>query len=154
MSANVTVKNVSSILVASIRKPQPRGQVSPFISASAISLLVFAKETSVDVNGRGFVIYHNPSDTNGDVDIEVCLPVSKAGQDRGDIKFKEVAGGSSASLIATGPYDQLPAQQEEVKKWCEANSLKYTQVREVFLKGPQETKNTAEFQTEILFVAA
>ena len=37
--------------------------------------------------------------------------------------------------LIEGPYDQLPSHQEEVKKWCEANSLKYTQIREVFLKG-------------------
>jgi effector-binding domain-containing protein len=99
--ATVSEKQVGDQLIASIRKTQPQKLVGSFISASAISLMVYAKELNIDPNGRGFTIHHKIGE---EVDIEVCLPVSKSGQDRGDIKFKEVKGGNAASLVFKGNH--------------------------------------------------
>lgn len=94
-----TTKEVPDQIVASIRKQIPQDQVGPFIPSSAIALIAQAKEQGLDIVGRGFTIYHKQGE---DVDVEICLPVAKPGEKRGDITFRTVKGGSATSLLVTG----------------------------------------------------
>jgi len=152
---NVQLRNVEEVTIVGIRKEQPRNQVSPFISSSAISLLVYLKEAGIAPSGYGFTITYlrnGNEEENGSVDIEACIPVSKSGQDRGEIHFHSLSGGNAACLLVKGAYDQLDKARAELRSWCEKNKHNFTQIRDVFLKGPQETKNSAEYETEIQFL--
>jgi len=149
MGDSVTLKQIDDQIIASIRKEQPQDDLGPFVSSSAISLLVYAKEKGVSVAGRGFVIYHSQGEN---VDMEVCLPVSKSAEDRGDIKFRDIKGGKAASLIHKGIWENLPQAHERLRKWAKDNSHPFKEVREVFLKGPQETKVGEEYETELLYL--
>lgn len=165
MAAAVTEKNIAPQLVISIaRHNQPLTQVGALLASSVISLMVYLKELGISIAGTGFTIYHKHGET---VDFEVCLPVDKSGQDRGDIKFKEAKGGVAASTsisgnvflsfdailnIVSGGYDKLQPTHEMMKKYCADNGKAYTEIREVFHKGPTQTKNSDEYQTELLYL--
>lgn len=100
MAAAVTEKSIAPQLVVSIaRHNQPLSQVGALLASSVISLMVYLKEVGISISGTGFTIYHKHGET---VDFEVCLPVEKSGQDRGDIKFKEAKGGVAASTSFSG----------------------------------------------------
>jgi len=141
---------ISSQFVASIRKDQPPNHLGSFISSSAISLLAYLKEVKIDLAGRGFTIKHTSGGDN--VDIEVCLPVVKTGQDRGDIKFREVKGGKAASITITGPYHLISGGYDALQKWLDENKHKLIEVREIFIKGPTETSDTSKYVTEIQYI--
>jgi len=148
--AQISEKKIPDQTVASIKKVQSLKHVGSFISASAISLIVYAKELGISPNGRGFTI-HKPAAAEGEAEVEVCLPVSKSGQDRGDIHFREVKGGTAASSVAKGSYEKVPDAHAAMKKGCESKNQKVTEVREVYLKGPQETKDSSQWETELLY---
>ncbi len=98
--AAIEQKDVPTMMVASIRKDQPKGQIFAFISASAIQMMVYLKELGIGIAGRGFTVHHD--DKAESIDIAACFPVSHSGQDRGDIKFHELAGGKAVCVNVKG----------------------------------------------------
>ena len=100
MAAPISEKDIPPQLVISVaRNNQPLSQVGAVLASSVISLMVYLKELGIGIAGAGFTLYHKHGET---VDFEVCLPVDKSGQDRGEIKFKEVKGGKAASTTLSG----------------------------------------------------
>jgi len=151
----VEPREIPNLTIASIRKEVLHNQLSPFVSASAISLLVYLKEIGAAVAGNGFTVLHlknGKEEENGLFDVEVCCPAAKAGQDRGDIKFRQIDGGKAAATIMKGGYDNIEASRAKVRDWCNTNGHSFKQIREVFLKGPQHTKNSAEYETDVQFL--
>lgn len=101
---SVQEKEISSQTVAFIRKAVPKSQTGSFISASAISLLVYAQEVGIEIGGHGFTLYHAETTTDDSNDVEACLPVTKSGQGRGGIQFREVPGGKVAFIYVKGLF--------------------------------------------------
>jgi effector-binding domain-containing protein len=50
-----------------------------------------------------------------------------------------------------GGYEHLKSAHEQVKEYCSSNGHTTKEVREVYLKGPRETQNPEEYQTEIQY---
>jgi len=144
---SIEIREIPTQTVAGIRKEQLTKQVGSTISASAISLLVYSKEKGVEINGRGFTIFHNVGEETSDM--EVCMPVKSKGADRGDIKFREVVGGKAAVLLVKGGYEELPAATGKIQQYCSDNNLKWKEIRNVYIKGPQETTKSEAYETEI-----
>jgi len=144
---SIEIKEIPVQLVAGIRKEQLTKQVGSVISASAISLLVYSKEKAFEISGRGFTIFHNVGEETSDM--EVCMPVKTKGPDRGDIKFREVQGGKAAVIMVKGGYEELPTGTAKLQKYCSDNNLKWKEIRNVYVKGPQETSKSEAYETEI-----
>jgi effector-binding domain-containing protein len=97
VTVELPAQNVASIKKNSI----DRDELGAFLSSSAIALLVYIKEQGLQVNGRGFLIYHNDSEEE-ELNVEICLPVSQNGKDRGEIQFKNITGGNAVSSVLKG----------------------------------------------------
>eukprot|EP00178_Gracilaria_changii_P011829 TRINITY_DN33321_c0_g1_i1.p1 TRINITY_DN33321_c0_g1~~TRINITY_DN33321_c0_g1_i1.p1 ORF type:complete len:150 (-),score=14.07 TRINITY_DN33321_c0_g1_i1:19-468(-) len=147
----MTEKEVPATKILSIRQTVPSGQVGSTISSLGISLLVFATEQNQKPAAPGFTINH--SRTEDSVDIEVCLPVGSEIQVVGhkSIGFREVPGGKCYSTTFKGGYDQLPAAHKTLSETLQSKNLQLAHSREVFLKGPQQTKDTNEWETEVQY---
>jgi effector-binding domain-containing protein len=149
---SVEIKEIKPQTVAFIRKSTPKSQTGSFISSSAISLLVFSQEVGIEIAGHGFTLYHIETTTDEVNDVEACLPLAKLGQGRGGIQFREVPGGKVAYLLVKGGYDLLTAGHEKVKNFCSSKGHKILDYREVFVKGPKETNDSSQFETELQYL--
>ncbi len=111
---------------------------------------------------QGFAIHHHNGDDT--IDAEVAIPVSSKGinsskqrltlkgENRGDIHFRESAGGKCVSLVVKGGYEHLKGAHDQAKEYVSANGHTTKEIREVYLKGPKETTNSDEYQTEIQYL--
>eukprot|EP01115_Flamella_aegyptia_P004896 TRINITY_DN2082_c0_g1_i1.p1 TRINITY_DN2082_c0_g1~~TRINITY_DN2082_c0_g1_i1.p1 ORF type:complete len:149 (+),score=14.04 TRINITY_DN2082_c0_g1_i1:52-498(+) len=146
-----SVKEISNIVAVTIRKEVPSSSYGSFLSASAILLLEFIKESGVEPTGPGFTIHHKSGDTQ---DVEVCIPVNKSGANRGEIHFKDLTGGKAVVFLLKGGYEGLKGAHEQVKQFCSANNHTVSQIREVYKKGPKETQNSGDWETEIIYLVS
>eukprot|EP01118_Nematostelium_gracile_P002308 TRINITY_DN12539_c0_g1_i1.p1 TRINITY_DN12539_c0_g1~~TRINITY_DN12539_c0_g1_i1.p1 ORF type:complete len:150 (-),score=34.19 TRINITY_DN12539_c0_g1_i1:108-557(-) len=144
-----TTKDVPEYTVAFIRKTEDADSLGPFVSSSAISLLVYAKEKNLEIAEKGFVIFHSFGEK---VDLEVCLPVTQISEGRGDIQFRVVKGGKGFSSVYHGSYDGLLEHQHVVIEEAKKQGFNHNEIRIVYLKTPQQTKDASQYETEVLLV--
>jgi len=97
-----------------------------------------------------FTLYHDECYKEKDVDAEVAEPIAGPCPETARVKVREVAGGLMACAVHKGPYDGLNGAYEAIMQWAEANGYRSVGAdRDVYLVGPADTKDPAEYVTEV-----
>lgn len=142
----VVLKKLPTQRVAAIRRVLP--------SIGAISTL-FGELFGPQMNGARYAgppiaIYHDGEFKDADADVEVAIPIAGPLPDGAPAEAKDLAGGEMACVIYQGPYEGLGEGYSAVMAWLEPNGYRIAgPLREVYLRGPGEGANPAEYVTEI-----
>jgi len=113
------------------------------------AIMQYAGRIGVHPSGPPFVAYHNMD--MQDLDLEIGFPYAQQVMGEGEILAGEIPGGKAASCLHVGPYDQVGAAYEALRRWIEAGGYTPSGVAyESYLNDPQTTP-AAELQTQVVF---
>jgi len=88
------------------------------------------------MSGKPMNLYYDEEYKETDADIETCIPVSQ-GEDSGEIKVHELAGGRAVTLIHKGPYETLTRSYEKISTYVKEHGYSVKPPsREIYQKGP------------------
>lgn len=101
-----------------------------------IGLLVLA---DVDASsGYRYYVYHQVIDEETDGDIEICVPVGSALPDGDEVYTRELQGGTMATTMHRGPYQEIAPAYHTVIAWISDHGHEIAgPPREVYLNDPQ-----------------
>ncbi|MBL0095901.1 MAG: SRPBCC family protein [Bacteroidetes bacterium] len=108
------------------------------------------KKQGLEQSGAPFAIYYTESTTNWEMD--VCIPVNKAGKEDGAIKAGNYAGGNMIVASHYGPYENTPSAHEAAGKFLEKNNKKSTGAPwERYITDPMMEKDSTKWLTEVCY---
>ena len=125
----VEEKEIETVLIAGYRM---KGKYSD----SGEGFKKLAKSFGRHLNGKPMNLFYDSEYKEDDADFETCFPIRK-GNDKDDIKVREIKGGKCGSLIHKGPYENLSDSYKNIFEYSNSKGYK-TKLpsREVYLKGP------------------
>jgi len=86
-----------------------------------------------------------------DLDMEIGFPFEQTLTGKGNVIAGEIPGGRAAACLHVGPYDQLGAAYEALKRWMQENGHVPAGVAyEFYLNDPQTTP-PAGLRTQVVF---
>lgn len=146
---NVSIKSVPSFQVFSLRRV-----VRDYYAEGELwaEMAAFAREHQIPISDQTFTIYHDAEYRDGDVDIEICSPVTQMGEDAGDFVFRETEPvPAMACLMVTGPFENIAGAFLDLAYWLqESETYQMTgQTRQIVHRGPWNEECPADYLTEI-----
>ena len=149
MHYHISIKSIPACQVLSLRRTVPdyysEGGLWKEISA-------FAGKEGIEISGDTFTIYHDTEYRDQDVDMELCVPVKKAGESRGPFCFRMTeAVPAMASTMVYGDFSNIKEAYLAFAKWLQKNSnyQMSAPVRQIVHRGPWNENNPAKYLTEI-----
>jgi effector-binding domain-containing protein len=104
----------------------------------------------VSPSGPPLIVYHDVIDEETEGHIEICVPVDAISGD-GDVYGRELEGGSMATAIHRGPYEEIAAAYHTLTGWISEHGHEIAgPPREIYLNDPQ-TVPPAELLTQVEF---
>jgi len=144
----VIIKDLPEQYMACIRRTIPNYGVIGELFTELFGAIMPA---GVRPLGPTMAIYHDLEFKEEQCDVEVCIPVGRDLPGEGQpIRTRKLPGGKMACTIHTGPYENIGEAYSAVMSWLEANGYRLAgPQREVYLRGPGDTRNPQEYVTEI-----
>ncbi|SBV99878.1 putative transcriptional regulator [uncultured Eubacteriales bacterium] len=146
---NVSIKSVPSYQVFSLRRIVPdyyaEGQLWKEMSS-------FAKEHDIPVSADTFTIYHDMDYREKDVDMEICAPVSRMGENTHGFVYRNTEPvPAMACTMVYGPFENIAGAFLSFADWLqEHNQYKMTgQSRQIVHRGPWNEESPEKYLTEI-----
>lgn len=153
MAREVSVRELAAQPILGKRYRTSMEKIGEDIGGGYGELFGYLGELGESPSGAPFVLYFGTDaelDPN-DFEMEVCVPVNRVLEDRGDIAARELEGGLAASTIHKGPYSEMEAVYGEMDAWMRENGYEYAgPVREVYMNDPGQVAES-ELVTEIIF---
>jgi effector-binding domain-containing protein len=105
-----------------IRGVTPWQQLPTVIPQFIGEVFGFLDQHGIQPRGAPFIRYH-VINMESNLDIEIGVPIEEAARGNGRIKPSTLPAGRYASLVHTGPYDQLMQANATLLEWAKNNSL-------------------------------
>ncbi len=148
----VSVVDVKPQLVLGIRRYGKHEEIATMIA----EICQAAVQMKVQIQGAPIYVCHEMSaeeamaaNREGNVDIELAMPVSGKVADSGEVKCYELPGGKMAKITYQGPYHDCGQAYYNLFAWIEGNAKKVVgPTREVYLNDPGMV-SPGEILTEI-----
>lgn len=146
---NISIKSVPGYQVLSLRKVIP-----DYYSEGKLwnELSEFAKQHRVELLSDTFSIYHDEDYREENVDVELCVVVSKAGKDIEPFKFRRTEPVPiMACTMVYGNFSNIAAAYLTFAKWLQNNSQYKMkgENRQIVHRGPWNEENPQKYLTEI-----
>lgn len=146
---NISIKSVPACLVLSLRRTVPtyydEGGLWQELSA-------FAKERKIGIADISFAIYHDADFRERDVDIELCVPVEKAGKDAPPIRFRTTEPvPAMACTMVQGGFPNIKGAYLAFAGWLQDNG-RYRMsnpMRQIVHRGPWNEPNPSKYLVEL-----
>jgi DNA-binding transcriptional MerR regulator len=147
----VVIKLLQPLLVASIRQVAPtRDRITPLFEEVGAYLI----QQGVTPSGP-ITIWHDEAYRENDVDMEAIITLKAPVPGTATVKVYELPGGSVASTVHNGSYNQLGQAYDAVKTWIDANGYHISgPARELYLYYPEQEPlrlDDESYVTEIQF---
>lgn len=150
MPYEVRVKRVPAQQVVATRRTTTLGTIGPDIADSLMRIgraLAGAATT-----GPPLVVYVDVVDEEGGGDVEVAVPVAAAFEGTADVRGKELPATTVAWTVHRGPFDEIGPAYHTVAGWIQEHGHEVAgPPREVYLTGPPQTPDEADYRTEVQF---
>jgi len=147
MDYDISEKQLAPQLTLTHRTPVTMQTMGDRIGAAFGVLVRHAGETGATWAGPPFILY--PESCEGEFEIAVCMPVVPGARGGGDVTLEEIPGGTVASTVHVGPYDQVGAAYVALQKWMTDNGRTPAgQMREIYLNDPDSVP-PEQLMTEI-----
>jgi len=125
---------------------QDLGQV---IGSAYGAIMRYAGELGTWPSGAPYVAYLNRD--MQDLDLEIGFPFARKLPGAEPVVAGEIPGGSAASCLHTGPYEELAEAYAALRAWVEANGYSAAgPAYEFYLNDPESTAPEA-LRTQIVF---
>jgi DNA-binding transcriptional MerR regulator len=146
---NVVIKSIPACHVFSLRRV-----VADYYAEGQLwkEMSTFARENSIPVSSDTFTIYHDAEYKEKDVDIEVCAPVTRMGQDGRGFTYRSMDPVPvMASTMVHGPFERIKDAYLAFAGWLEEHSQYQMagQSRQIVHRGPWNESDPNKFLTEM-----
>lgn len=146
---HISMKSIPACQVLSLRRTVPtyysEGDLWKELSA-------FAEKEEIEISSDTFTIYHDTEYREQDVDMELCAPVKKAGENREPFCFRMTeAVPAMASTMVYGEFSNIKEAYLAFAKWLQKNSnyQMSAPVRQIVHRGPWNENAPAKYLTEL-----
>ena len=146
---NFSIKSVPSYQVFTLRRI-----VRDYYAEGElwVEMVAFAKEHQIPISQQTFTIYHDVDYREKDVDIEICAPVSRMGENRDGFTFRETEPvPTMAYSMVAGPFENIAKAFLDLAFWLQgAEQYHMTgKNRQIVHRGPWNEECPENFLTEI-----
>ncbi|NPV59985.1 MAG: GyrI-like domain-containing protein [Actinobacteria bacterium] len=151
MERKIELKEQPPQMVLGKRFRSSMAKVAEDVGAGYGALFAYLGELGEFPSGAPFALFYG--DPEGfdpeDFEMELCVPVSRALQGRGEIVAREIPGGLAAVTIHKGPYSAMEPAYGDLKAWMAENGFRHAgPAREVYLNDPGQVTED-ELLTEV-----
>ncbi len=144
MTYNVAVKELPAQQVVATKARTDLEGVSSAIPFGFGAVIGHMHANSASPAGIPFIIYHDYADDAGEFELEICVPVTEEIPDAGEVYRTTIPGGSAATTVHTGPYDQLSTAYHALGTWIQEHGHEAAgPPREVYLNDPSTVEPEA-----------
>jgi effector-binding domain-containing protein len=148
---DVEVTEVPPQEVAATKIHTSLSRIGDDIGAGFGSLMQAFGREGVAPAGPPLIVYHDVIDDTTDGDIEICVPIGGTMAEGGEVYERELEGGTMASTVHHGPYDQIGAAYHTLTAWISEHGHDVAgPPREIYLNDPQ-TVPPEELLTRVEF---
>ncbi|MFT3983160.1 MAG: MerR family transcriptional regulator [Lachnospiraceae bacterium] len=145
----ISMKTIPGCQVLSLRRI-----ISDYYAEGELwkELAAFAKQNLVSVTEPTFSVYHDTEYKEKDVDVELCVPVRKKGQDMGSFVYREIEPvPSMACTMVYGPFSNIAGAYLAFAGWLGKNENYQMSIptRQIVHRGPWNETNPENYLTEL-----
>lgn len=149
MHYNVSIKSIPSYQVFSLRRVVPDYYAEGLLWKE---MSAFADKNNIPVSNNTFTIYHDTDYKEKDVDIEICAPVARMGENIGGFTYRNIEPVPiMACTMVYGPFENIAGAYLAFAGWLQEHSqYKMTgQSRQIVHRGPWNEETPDKYLTEI-----
>lgn len=146
---NVTLKSVPGCQVLSLRRRLP-----DYFAENTLweELSAFAGKGRLAAAGKPFAVYHDEDYREQNVDVEVCMPISKTLSVTGEFRFRQIEDvPEMACMMVCGPFENISGAYQGFVRWLEENS-RYKMAgpdRQIVHRGPWNSDSPEDYLIEL-----
>ena len=138
MPYDVQITEPAPQLVAATKVHTSLSRIGGDIGAGFGALMMALVNEGVAPSGAPLIVYHDVIDEETDGDLEICVPVGVAVCGDGDVYSRELEGGTMATTVHHGPYQQIAAAYHTLTGWISEHGHDAAgPPRETYLNDPQ-----------------
>jgi effector-binding domain-containing protein len=116
-----TIVTVQQQLTAVVKAKVPMAEIPQAERSARAKLDTAIRALDVEPLGPAFTLWRPP--TEGRLDMEPGIVVSRAFVPHGDVVPSALPAGRAAHLLLTGPYDGIPGAWNRLFAWCAGERL-------------------------------
>jgi len=140
MPYDVEITEATPQLVAATRFHTNLREIGTDIARGFGTLMEGLGSEGLAPSGAPSIVYHSVIDENTDGEIELCVPVGSELTDPSEVYNRELEGGTMATTIHHGPYEQIAPAYHTLTGWISEHGHKIVgPPRETYLNDPQTT---------------
>ncbi len=150
MTYDVRTKEVAPQQIVAIRLRTRLADIGDETGRALGELFAHLGRAGAAPDGPPFALYHGAPGEDEQVDMELCVPVSRPMSGAGRISGRELGGGPAAYTLHCGSYDAVGPVHAALQGWIQAHGHECAgPPREIYLVGPQQVTDPAQLRTEI-----
>lgn len=150
MSNDYRIKEMEAVDLIGIELVTSAESIAAYATAALDRIYDGLNDNSITPAGPSRLVYHEMNSDSWK--IEVCVPVSGAADPPAGLSLRRFEGGRAATALHVGPYDQLGPAYRELETWIEEQNLEPVGPPfDSYLNDPNEVKDPARFETEIIW---
>jgi len=146
---NVSIKSIPSYQVFSLRRVVPDYYAEGLLWKE---MSTFAYENNIPVSNNTFSIYHDQDYKETDVDIEICAPVTRMGENTNGFTYRNTEPVPiMACTMVYGHFKNIAGAYHAFAGWLQEHS-QYSMgehSRQIVHRGPWNEENLDKYLTEI-----
>lgn len=149
MHYNISIKSIPSYQVLSLRRIIPDYYAEGGLWQELSS---FAEQHRIQISSNTFSIYHDVEYKEANVDVELCTPVKKAGQNIGKFKFRHTEPVPiMACTMVYGDFSNIAGAYTAFAEWLQKNSQDRMRgsTRQIVHRGPWNENNPEKYLIEL-----
>lgn len=165
MLVKPTVVSRDAQRYVAIRQRSPRESLGDVVPNLFSEVSEWAATNGLTVTGPPLIRYLLVDYNNGEVEVDVGVPIESAAPDGGRVRTGEIAGGKYATLIHRGSYASLVETTAKLLGWGRENGIKWQVVEESkvtrwggrverYLVGPPDKPDPSDWRTEVAILLA
>lgn len=116
-----TIVTVERQLTAVVKAKVPMAEIPQAERSARTKLDAAVRSLDVGPLGQAFTLWRPPTD--GRLDMEPGIVVSRAFAPLGEVVPSALPAGGTAHLLLTGPYDGIPGAWNRLFAWCAGERL-------------------------------
>jgi len=138
MPYEVQISEEPTQQIAAIKIHTSLSRIANDIAAGFGSLMHALTGEGVAPSGPPLLVYHNVIDEETAGDVEICVPVSGPFSSDSDVYGRELEGGTMATTVHRGPYEQIAPAYHTLTGWISEHGHELVgPPRETYLNDPQ-----------------
>jgi len=134
----VLIEEAAPRQIAAVKIYTSLSQIAKDIQGGFATLMQGLARAGVSPMGPPMILHHDLIDERTDGNIEICVPVERLESSESEVYERELEGGTVASTLHHGPYEQIGPAYHVLTGWIFDNAYEIAgPPREIYLNDPQ-----------------